>query len=136
MVDATEFAQTEFCDEAGEGRVEVAHPQRWWRNLPGAHRWPIGDGVASTAMKSAKCENCGADAGPGATACGYCGVTFTGAAPGAATGPAGANPEIVRLLRTNQKIEAIKVYRHATKCGLREARDAVEAIEAALSRAR
>jgi ribosomal protein L7/L12 len=87
-------------------------------------------------MKSAKCENCGASAGPGATACAYCGVTFMGAAPGAPTGPAGANPEIVRLLRANQKIEAIKVYRDATKCGLKEAKDAVEAIEATLTRAR
>ncbi len=87
-------------------------------------------------MKSAKCENCGAGVAPGATGCGYCGATFQAVAPGATSGPQGANPEVVRLLRAGQKIEAIKVYKEATKCGLKEAKDAVEAIEAALPRGR
>ena len=87
-------------------------------------------------MKSARCENCGAGTVPGAVACGYCGVSFVGAAPGAPAPAAGVDPEIVRLLRADQKIEAIKVYRDATKCGLREAKDAVEAIEAKLPRGR
>jgi hypothetical protein len=39
--------------------------------------------------------------------------------------------EIKRLLRDGQKIEAIKIYRQATTLGLKEAKDAVEAIQAA-----
>ena len=69
---------------------------------------------------------------PGAAGCGYCGATFQGVAPGVAAGPVGANPEVVRLLRAGQKIEAIRVYKEATKCGLKEAKDAVDAIEAKL----
>ncbi len=83
-------------------------------------------------MKSAKCENCGAGVSPGAVSCPYCGTTFVTAAPGAPSAPSGANPEVVRLIRANDKIGAIKVYREATKCGLREAKDAVEAIERTL----
>ena len=85
-------------------------------------------------MKSAKCENCGAGVAPGAVTCAYCGTTFVTAAPGApATAPAaGVDPEVVRLLRANQKINAIKVYREAHRCGLAEAKDAVEAIERSL----
>jgi hypothetical protein len=37
-------------------------------------------------MKSAKCENCGAGAIPGAVACAYCGTTFVTAAPDPLTG--------------------------------------------------
>jgi len=36
--------------------------------------------------------------------------------------------EIKNLLRERQLIEAIKIYRKLTNCGLREAKDAVEAI--------
>lgn len=84
-------------------------------------------------MKSAKCENCGAGVTAGAVACAYCGTTFVTAAPGVAGPPPGANPELVRLIRAGQKIEAIKVYRDATKCGLREAKEAVEALERTLA---
>jgi hypothetical protein len=93
-------------------------------------------GLTSATMTSATCENCGASVGPGAAGCAYCGVTFMGVAPGVPTGPAGANPEVVRLLRTGNKIGAIKVFRDATNCGLKEAKDAVEAIEATLTRGR
>ncbi|MBI3829144.1 MAG: ribosomal protein L7/L12 [Planctomycetes bacterium] len=41
-----------------------------------------------------------------------------------------AEDEIRRLLREDRKIEAIKVYREATGCGLKEAKDAVERIAA------
>lgn len=41
-----------------------------------------------------------------------------------------ADDEIRRLLREDRKIEAIKVYREATGCGLKEAKDAVERIAA------
>ena len=87
-------------------------------------------------MKTAKSENRGASPAPGAVACGYCGVTSLGAAPGAPAPAAGVDPEIVRLLRADQKINAIKVYRDATNCGLRGAKDAVDDIEATLTRGR
>lgn len=49
----------------------------------------------------------------------------------------GANHEVVQLLREGKKeLEAIKVYKETTKCGLKEAKDAVEAIEAKLPRGR
>ena len=84
-------------------------------------------------MKSAKCENCGAGAAPGATVCAFCGTTFLTAAPGVSSAPVGENPELVRLIRAGQKIEAIKVYREATRCGLKEAKDAVDALERTLA---
>ena len=40
-----------------------------------------------------------------------------------------ADGDIVDLLRRGQKIEAIKIYRERTNCGLKEAKDAVEEIE-------
>jgi ribosomal protein L7/L12 len=39
------------------------------------------------------------------------------------------NEEIDELIRQGKKIHAIKVYRNLTGCGLREAKDAVEARE-------
>ena len=42
--------------------------------------------------------------------------------------PGDQNAEIRRLLQSNQKIEAIKLYRQKTGVGLKEAKDAVEAI--------
>lgn len=42
--------------------------------------------------------------------------------------------QIHALLRVSNKLEAIKVYREATGLGLREAKDAVEAIERELGR--
>ena len=40
--------------------------------------------------------------------------------------------EVVQLLRAGKKIEAIKIYREIFGVGLKEAKDAVEAIEAGL----
>ncbi|HEY0073830.1 MAG TPA: ribosomal protein L7/L12 [Abditibacteriaceae bacterium] len=39
------------------------------------------------------------------------------------------NEEIVSLLRQGRKIEAVKIYRERTNLGLKEAKDAVEALE-------
>lgn len=50
-----------------------------------------------------------------------------GLQPDEATTP--DHSEIVELLRRGQKIEAIKLYRERTGLGLKEAKDAVEAIE-------
>lgn len=41
----------------------------------------------------------------------------------------GGHPEIVELLRSGRKIEAIKLHRERTGLGLREAKEAVEALE-------
>ncbi|NJK43870.1 MAG: hypothetical protein HC933_05910 [Pleurocapsa sp. SU_196_0] len=37
--------------------------------------------------------------------------------------------DLLELIRSNQKIEAIKLYREQTGLGLKEAKDAVEALE-------
>lgn len=41
-----------------------------------------------------------------------------------------AEAEVRRLVRSGDKIQAIKLYREATHCGLKEAKDAVDRIEA------
>jgi ribosomal protein L7/L12 len=73
----------------------------------------------------------------GAVACPYCGVAFEGAPVGAGAAPprlAGgqaADPDILDLLARGNKIEAIRIYRERYRPrGLKEAKDAVEAIEA------
>lgn len=72
------------------------------------------------------CPNCGA---PRTDAvCGFCNVILeTGAK--AAGGTGGASPAVVAALKAGNKIEAIRLQREATNCGLREAKDAVEALE-------
>jgi len=40
------------------------------------------------------------------------------------------HPEIQRFMREHKKIEAIKVYREITGAGLKESKDAIEALEA------
>ena len=47
---------------------------------------------------------------------------------GALTGQAAQRKEIAQLARSGEKIEAIKRYRALTKVGLKEAKDAVEAL--------
>jgi ribosomal protein L7/L12 len=44
----------------------------------------------------------------------------------------GVTDEIRELVRSGRKIEAIKIYRERTGAGLKEAKDAVDAIEAEL----
>ena len=66
----------------------------------------------------------------GAHGCFYCGVAFEGAPP-ARPNP-NADPEVLRLIHTKNKIQAIKRYRELTGLGLKESMEAVEAIEAAL----
>lgn len=85
-------------------------------------------------MRSAQCEKCGAGVVAGASSCQYCGAVFVTAAPGVYRG----NPvddEVARLLRAGQKIQAIKVYQQRHRCGLREAKDAVDALERVVGRA-
>jgi ribosomal protein L7/L12 len=88
-------------------------------------------------VQAVKCEHCGAAVVAGDATCRYCGVLFRAAgAPVAATQAPRDELEarVVALLRDGNKIEAIKVFRQARGCGLREAKDAVEAIEARLRR--
>ena len=58
-------------------------------------------------------------------------VSLTPPPPGQRTLGADASPE--QLLRAGRKIEAIKRYRELTGLGLKEAKDAVEAMEAGRS---
>jgi ribosomal protein L7/L12 len=44
----------------------------------------------------------------------------------------GGSDTVLSLIRAGKKIEAIKIYREETGAGLKEAKDAVEAIEARL----
>lgn len=46
---------------------------------------------------------------------------------------ADADPEVLDAIRQNQKIEAIRRYRQLTGLGLKESKDAVEALEARLA---
>ncbi len=45
------------------------------------------------------------------------------------SGSATGDDDVLDALRRGQKIEAIKIYRERTNCGLKEAKDAVEAME-------
>lgn len=78
------------------------------------------------------CGRCGAPVLAGANGCSFCGVAFVGAPPGqtaATAGAAGADAEVVALLRARNKIGAVKVHRERYKTSLRDALRAVEAIE-------
>lgn len=78
------------------------------------------------------CGRCGAPVPAGAVSCAYCNVSFE-VPPGAARAPApGADPAVVESLRRGNKIEAIRLYRLATKSSLLDAKNAVEALERSL----
>jgi ribosomal protein L7/L12 len=82
-------------------------------------------------MKPTLCGRCGAPLPAGARECSFCGVGIAGAtgpAP-APRAPSGSDEDIVRLIRSRNKIEAIKIWRQRYRVGLREAKDAVEALE-------
>jgi ribosomal protein L7/L12 len=95
---------------------------------------------------STKCPICGFENARGAPRCDKCKAWLvqtaelttpaaSAAAPAVAKSAAGAiDPEIVdevlALVRDGRKIEAIRIFRETTGCGLREAKDAVEAMEA------
>lgn len=82
-------------------------------------------------MKPMVCERCGAPVVQGSAACAYCGVRFEGAAH--APSPAAQGDErVVAALRAGNIIEAIKCHREIHRTGLRESKDAVEALAAAL----
>lgn len=51
---------------------------------------------------------------------------------GVGSPPAAASPEIVALVRDGKLIQAIKVYRQMTGMGLKESKDAIDALRAGL----
>jgi len=61
------------------------------------------------------------------------GVVLPRAAPSVVRAPAELTPEVLAAIREElargNKINAIKLLRDATKCGLKEAKDAVEAMQ-------
>ena len=84
----------------------------------------------------ADCPKCGKSNPAGTPLCGNCGASLPReSAPDETAGvpdqPANeSDDEVLRLLRSGSKIAAIKAYREQTGLGLKEAKDAVEALAA------
>jgi len=84
----------------------------------------------------ADCPKCGKSNPSGTPLCGNCGENLpqesapeeTAGAPGQPASE--ADDEVLKLLRSGRKIAAIKAYREQTGVGLKEAKDAVEALAA------
>ena len=82
------------------------------------------------------CPKCGKSNPTGTPLCGNCGASLPqGSGPDetAAVPDQPANEsddEVLKLLRSGQKIAAIKAYRERTGLGLKESKDAVEALAA------
>jgi ribosomal protein L7/L12 len=79
-----------------------------------------------------QCSHCGAPVQAGAATCHYCRavlVVSLGTGQTTAKTAAGFPEEALTSLRNGNKIDAIRIYREAKKCSLREAKDAVDAIE-------
>jgi large subunit ribosomal protein L7/L12 len=80
-----------------------------------------------------RCPFCDHKNPPGATRCAECKAELfissesETAAPG--TEPQSLDGRVIALVRDGRKIEAIKLYRDMTGAGLKEAKDAVEALE-------
>jgi len=88
-----------------------------------------------------KCRICDHNNPAGIDRCENCGSWIEQAVPSASTGqeprtgsvdqqPNDLEGQILSLMRQNQKIAAVKLYREQTGCGLKEAKDAVEALAA------
>jgi len=78
-----------------------------------------------------RCPSCGAPLKQALPACPFCKVAL--AWPGQPAPSPQAGPEVpaevVEALRSGNKIGAIKAYHTAYKCGLKEAKDFVDALE-------
>jgi ribosomal protein L7/L12 len=79
-----------------------------------------------------RCPSCGYENAAGIPACERCGIQLAAPAENNPTpGTETATPlevELLALLRGKQKIAAIKLYRSRNRCGLKEAKDAVETL--------
>lgn len=72
-----------------------------------------------------KCQLCKMEITTGTTSCPYCGVSLPDSEP--------VTPDLEQqvrsLLAQGKKLEAVKIYKNEVGCGLKEAKDAVEALE-------
>ena len=73
------------------------------------------------------CPSCKNPVSPGTTLCPSCGASI----PEPATLTADLEREVRSLLDQGKKIEAVKVYKDHTGSGLKDAKDAVEALQSA-----
>ena len=73
-----------------------------------------------------RCTFCDRRNPSGATRCVECGAELLGSSEPESDS---IDERLIALVRNGQKIEAIKLYREKTGVGLREAKDAVEALE-------
>jgi hypothetical protein len=75
-----------------------------------------------------RCDACGAPRTEGISACPYCKKVYPDAAGvgGAGPRPAGIPPGILEALDAENRIEAIRLYRAATKASLSEAKKVIE----------
>lgn len=72
-----------------------------------------------------ECPTCGHENPSGAARCGRCDTPLPAPAPPSTEQ---IEDQLCALLRAGRKIEAIKIYREANGVGLKEAKDAVEAL--------
>lgn len=81
----------------------------------------------------ASCPYCRAAVSPGDERCPACGAWLLGldtSEPGAGSSEEDLSQRVLAELRDRGKIAAVKLYRETTGCGLKEAKEAVEALEA------
>ncbi len=109
-----------------------------WQRGGRFHLRPQG---SDKAVESVNCPHCGAPVKvatkQGLVTCQYCGSSLKVTLDGVVTretekvyaGHEALIPSIQQLLDRGRKIEAIKLYREQTGAGLKEAKEAVEAIE-------
>jgi large subunit ribosomal protein L7/L12 len=80
-----------------------------------------------------RCPFCDHKNPPGTTRCAECNAELFAspedAADSADSEPLSLDGRVIALMREGRKIEAIKLYRDLTGAGLKEAKDAVEALE-------
>ena len=72
-----------------------------------------------------KCQFCKMDIAPVATSCPSCGAELPTSGPGSTD----LEQRVRSLLAQGRKIEAVKIYKNQVGCSLKEAKDAVEALE-------